>query len=89
MSNIVLEVPDISCAHCAHTITSALQGRPGVESVQVDIPAKEVLLSYDENALSLDQVGAILDEEGYPVAGSHAAGAAPAPRRNVIPLTGK
>jgi copper chaperone CopZ len=89
MSNIVLEVPDISCAHCAHTITSALQGQPGVESVQVDIPAKVVHLSYDENALSLDQVGAILDEEGYPVAGSHAESAAPAPRRNVIPLTGQ
>jgi copper chaperone len=87
MSNIVLEVPDISCAHCARTITTALQGQPGVESVQVDIPAKLVHLSYDENALSLDQVGAILDEEGYPVAGTHAAGAAPALRRNVIPLT--
>jgi copper chaperone len=89
MSNIVLEVLDISCAHCAHTITDILQKQPGVESVRVNVPAKEVHLSYDESALSLDQVGAVLDEEGYPVAGTRAAGAAPAPRRNVIPLTGK
>ena len=35
------------------------------------------------------KVGAILDEEGYPVAGTHAESAAPAPKRNFIPLTGK
>ena len=71
MSQIVLEVPDVSCAHCERTIVNALKDQPGVQAVQVNIPGKTVNLSFDESKLSLQQVGAILDEEGYPVAASH------------------
>jgi len=86
MSNIVLEVPDISCAHCERTVLGALQHQPGVQKVQVDVPAKRVYLAYDPVALPLSQVQAILDEEGYPVASSHA-GEAPGPGKGgVIPL---
>ncbi|HMA38263.1 MAG TPA: heavy-metal-associated domain-containing protein [Chloroflexia bacterium] len=89
MENIILEVPDVSCAHCEKTILTALQHQPGVQSVQVDIPAKVVYLGYDPTTLPLTQVQAILDEEGYPVAGTRE-GAAPAPRKGpIIPLTGQ
>ena len=89
MSNIILEVPDVSCAHCEKTIVNALQQQPGVQSVQVNIPAKVVYLGYDPATLPLTQVQAILDEEGYPVAGTRE-GIAPAPRHGgVIPLTSK
>jgi copper chaperone len=67
MTSVVLNVPAISCGHCENTITKALSGRPGVESVRVDIPAKQVHLSFDESRLSLDRVKEILDEEDYPV----------------------
>ncbi|HET6312432.1 MAG TPA: heavy-metal-associated domain-containing protein [Chloroflexia bacterium] len=87
MSQITLNVPDISCAHCEKTILNALQGQPGVEAVQVSLPAKNVYLTYDDQALSLDQVKEILDEEGYPVA-SVSEGAAPdTQRRGFIPLS--
>ena len=88
MSQIILEVPDISCDHCAHAITQALQGEPGVQGVQVDIPGKAVQLDYDEATLDMAHVNAVLDDEGYPVAGTHA----PDPnakKRVMIPLTGK
>jgi copper chaperone len=88
MSQIILNVPDISCAHCEKTVLGALQGKSGVKSVQVDIPAKSVYLDYDPQILSLKQVGEILDEEGYPVAGSRE-GAPPAARQSFIPLTGR
>jgi copper chaperone len=68
MSKATLNVPDISCGHCEATITKALNGRPGVHSVQVDIPGRKVLLDYDESQLNLDQVRAVLAEEDYPVA---------------------
>jgi copper chaperone len=87
MSQIILEVPDISCNHCAHTITEALQSEPGVQGVQVDIPAKLVQLDYDATALDMDHLRAVLDEEGYPVAGTHAADPT-AKKRTMIPLTG-
>ncbi|GIW06571.1 MAG: hypothetical protein KatS3mg060_1376 [Dehalococcoidia bacterium] len=73
MSTVVLSVPDISCEHCERAITEALTAQPGVEAVKVDIPAKTVLLQYDESKLSLDRVRDVLAEEEYPVAAVHPA----------------
>jgi copper chaperone CopZ len=67
MIQVKLSVPDISCAHCEKTILEALRGKPGVQAVAVSVPNKSVLLKFDENTLSLDNVEEILDEEGYPV----------------------
>jgi copper chaperone len=89
MSEITLSVPDISCAHCERTILGALQREPGVKSVQVSIPAKTVRLDYDEGRLSLEQVKEILDEEGYPVAGTVEGEAPDSGRRGFIPLIRK
>ncbi|HST04743.1 MAG TPA: heavy-metal-associated domain-containing protein [Chloroflexia bacterium] len=68
MTQVTLNVPDISCAHCEKTILEALRGKDGVQAVVVSIPTKHVLLKYDESRISLGQVEEILDEEGYPVA---------------------
>ena len=86
MSQIILEVPDISCAHCEHTVRGTLEGRPGVEAVQVSIPAKTVYLQYDPATLDFDQMRAALDEEGYPVAAMREGAAPPTPKGPVIPL---
>ena len=67
MTKTILKVPDISCEHCEKTITGALKDQPGVRSVKVDIDAKTVNLDYDERAIGLDKVNALLDDEGYPV----------------------
>lgn len=67
MAHVTLTVPDISCGHCESTITKALDGQPGVRSVRVEIPAKQVHLDYDPGQLSLEQVKALLAEEDYPV----------------------
>jgi copper chaperone len=89
MSQITLNVPDISCAHCEKTVLSTLQGKPGVNSVQVSIPTKKVLLDYDESTLDLEQAKADLDEEGYPVAGIEQGFTVQLPKGGFIPLTGK
>ena len=69
MRNVVLQVPDISCSHCERTILETLEDRPGVKAIKVDIPSKTVNLTYDDSALSLQQISTLLDDEGYPVAG--------------------
>jgi copper chaperone len=73
MSKVILDVPDVSCAHCEKTILGVLTGQAGVREVRVDIPAKTVALDVDEAVLPLSQVQAILDDEGYPVAAVHPA----------------
>ena len=68
MARTALNVPDISCEHCEKTITEALTPLQGVRSVQVDIPAKQVRVEYDEATVDVDRMKAILQEEEYPVA---------------------
>jgi copper chaperone len=72
MAKIILDVPDISCEHCQRAIEGALKKETGVAAVRVDIPSRQVFLDYDPSAISLDQVEAILDDEGYAVAGQTA-----------------
>ncbi len=68
MSKVVLNVPDISCQHCAKTVTEALTPIQGVRNVAVDIDAKQVKVDYDDTVASLDTMKAALQEEDYPVA---------------------
>ena len=67
MTRVVLHVPDISCEHCERVIKQALGRTVGVRAVEVDVPAKEVRVSYDEAAVDLDRLKAVLQEEDYPV----------------------
>ena len=67
MSNITLNVPDISCEHCERTITNALSPLEGVRTVRVDIPAHQVKVDYNEAQVSIDRIKDVLQEEEYPV----------------------
>jgi copper chaperone len=69
MAKVVLDVPDISCEHCQRAIEGALGKEVGGASVYVDVPTRKVFLDYDPTKLTLDQVSAVLDDEGYAVAG--------------------
>lgn len=68
MTTVVLRVPDISCEHCERTIRQALGRTAGVRDVAVNIPAKEVRVAYDEAAVDLERLKAVLHDEDYPVA---------------------
>ena len=67
MSSVTLNVPDISCEHCEHTITSTLQPVDGIRTVRVDIPTKQVKVEFDEAQVSVEKMKELLQEEDYPV----------------------
>lgn len=71
MSNIieqtVVTAPDISCAHCAAAITSAVSAIPGVDSVDVDIPSKRVTIGHQPGAVDMARIAGVMDDEGYPI----------------------
>ena len=67
MATTVLNVPDISCEHCQRTITNALAPVAGIRAVDVDIPAKQVQIDYDDAEVDVEQMKEILEEEDYPV----------------------
>jgi copper chaperone len=62
-----LTAPDISCSHCVAAINKAVGGLQGVSSVSADEQTKQVRVAYDPSRVSLAQIEATLDEEGYPV----------------------
>jgi len=68
MQRAILNVPDISCEHCEHTIVETLRPQEGIETVAVDIPAKQVDVTYDERRIDVDRMKQLLEEEEYPVA---------------------
>ncbi len=68
MTSAVLNVPEISCDHCARTITEALSPVEGVRRVSVDVPKQQVRVEYDEAQVGLDRMKSVLAEEEYPVA---------------------
>jgi copper chaperone CopZ len=72
VSKVILDVPDISCEHCQRAIEGALRKEVGVASVRVDVPTKKVYLDYDPAKLTMDQVSAVLDDEGYAIAAQSA-----------------
>ena len=67
MSNVTLNVPDISCEHCERAITGALAPVEGVRTVSVDIPGKQVRVDFDEAQVNVEKMKDILQEEDYPV----------------------
>jgi copper chaperone len=68
MATTVLNVPDISCEHCERTISGALGPVEGVRDVQVDVPARQVRVDYDENLVDVERMKDVLEQEDYPVA---------------------
>jgi copper chaperone len=65
---ITLNAPDISCEHCVATVQKAVGALPGVDSVSASADTKDIAISFDPGNVSDDQIAAVLDEEGYPVA---------------------
>ena len=65
MKNILYKVPAIHCKHCAHTIKMELSELEGVESVQVDVNKKEIVVTFKPPA-NEQKIRDILIEINYP-----------------------
>ena len=68
MTQITLNVPDISCNHCKMSIEGAVNALSGIESAVVDIEGRSVAVSFDDSAQNLDAIVTAIEEQGYEVA---------------------
>ena len=66
MSEITYSVPDLSCDHCKHAVTSELLDVEGVESVVVDLETK--LVTVRGSSLDDAMLRSAIDEAGYEAA---------------------
>ncbi len=57
-----LNVPDMTCGHCAGTVTKAIQNVDGQASVTVDLPSKTVSIVTAADAEKISQA---VEAAGY------------------------
>jgi copper chaperone len=67
MNTVTYTIPNISCNHCVHTISTELSDLPGVKSVQADVTTKKVVVTYDVPATP-EALVKLLQEIEYPPA---------------------
>lgn len=65
MTSLTLNVPNISCGHCVHTIQSELSDLEGVEKVVASSDTKLVTVTFDPPA-DETKIKSLLTEINYP-----------------------
>lgn len=63
-----IEIQNLKCGGCAHTVTQAVSKVEGINDVNVDVENSTVTFSY-EKEVQLDAVTNKLLNIGYPIAG--------------------
>ena len=58
-----LNVPDMTCGHCAGTVTKAVQSVDAGAIVTVDLPSQTVSI---ETAAEADRIKSAMEAAGYP-----------------------
>lgn len=58
-----LKVDEMSCSHCAATVTKAVEGVSGVEKADIDLAKGEVTVTGNPDVAALI---AAIDDAGYP-----------------------
>ena len=66
MSELTYTVPGMSCSHCEHAIKSEVSTVTGVETIDVDLETKLVVVKGE--ALDDAAIRAAIDEAGYAAA---------------------
>jgi len=66
MTTVTYSIPNISCHHCVHTITTEVSELQGVKSVLADAVKKQATVSFESPATE-DQIKELLADINYPV----------------------
>lgn len=67
MENIILKVEGMSCPHCENAVKGAVGALDGVDKVTVSLKDKTVEVDYDPGRVSLEQIKAEIEDQGYDV----------------------
>lgn len=67
MQSKTLDVKGMTCGHCKMSVEGALKELEGVSTVEVDLTAGHVKVSYDESKVTIDSMRDAVEEQGYDV----------------------
>lgn len=67
-ATVTYSIPNISCNHCVHTITTEVSDLEGVKSVIADVQTRKATIRFDPPATE-EKIKGLLQEINYPAAG--------------------
>jgi copper chaperone CopZ len=67
METVTLSVPSVHCHACKLNIEEALEELTGVDASSVDLATRSVTLTYDPDAVELEEITEAIEDAGYPV----------------------
>jgi Cu2+-exporting ATPase len=67
MGNVkgIYRVDGMSCASCAGSIETMLAAQKGVESAAVNLASEQVVVEYDPESITLEQIVKVVDDLGF------------------------
>ena len=68
MTEKTLRVPDMHCGHCKAAVEGELNKLSGVKKANADVEKGTVEVSYDDGAVSAEDLKDAIEEAGYTVA---------------------
>jgi len=60
-----LNVQGMTCGHCKAAVEGALKKLEGVSVAEVNLEAGNVAVTYDEGKVSVDNMKAAIEDQGY------------------------
>ena len=67
MRAITLKVDGMFCEHCVNAVQGAIVSLDGVDEVKVDLAAKTVYVSYNEEKMELGKIKGQIEDQGFDV----------------------
>lgn len=67
METVVLIVKGMSCDGCVKSVTSVLEGLPGVTKAAVSLANGEACVSFDATKVGREQMATAIDDAGFEV----------------------
>lgn len=67
MQMVQFKIDGMTCEGCARSVTSALQGSPGVETVAVNFATGLADVGFNESLTNIDSLKAAVEAAGFDV----------------------
>jgi len=62
-----LDVNGMTCSNCEHAVKKSVGALSGVDRVTVDLKAKNVVVEYDSDKVTIQEIKQTIQNQGYNV----------------------
>ena len=67
MKTEIIKIEGMACSHCTGAVTDGISKMSGVSSVDVSLENKSATVTYDEDKVTIAEIGNVVEELGFEV----------------------